>query len=151
MKSNFLRQFAAAEQRLGRPPRVFVKFGGYHAMRGHSDTDVPAFANFLAECGLSRGFALVNMMVDCAGGEALDPRTNRAGPCEPYFGPHAVIGSMARPDRLTLIDLRPLRAQLNRMRDLDPLSRQTILACDYYLAIRDVRAATPVASLPAAQ
>lgn len=151
MKANFLRHFAEAERRLGSAPRVFLKFGGYHAMRGHSGTNVPAFANFLAEWGLSRGFGLVNMMVDCDGGQALNPQTNEVGPCEPYFGRDTVIGSMARTGPLTLIDLRPLRAQLPRMRDLDPLTRQTILAFDYYLVIKDVRAATPVAALPARQ
>jgi hypothetical protein len=151
MKANFLRHFTEAERRLGSPPRVFLKFGGYHAMRGHSGTNVPAFGNFLAEWGLSRGFSLVNMMIDCDGGQALNPQTNEVGPCEPYFGRDTVIGSMARAQPMTLIDLRPLRAQLPRMRDLDPLTRQTILAFDYYLVIKDVRAATPVATLPARQ
>ncbi len=151
MKLNFLRHFTEAERRLGGPPRVFLKFGGYHAMRGFTGTNVPGFANFLAEWGLSRGFGLVNMMVDCDGGQALNPQTNEAAPCQPYFGPDTVIGSMPRTERLTLIDLRALRAQLPRMRDLDPLTRQTILAFDYYLVIKDVRAATPVAALPSRQ
>ena len=151
MKTNFLRHFADAERRLGTPPRVFLKFGGYHAMRGFSGTNVPGFANFLAEWGLSRGFGLVNMMIDCDGGQALNPQTNETGPCEPYFGRDTVIGGMARDQRMTLIDLRPLRAQLPRMQDLDPLTRQTILAFDYYLVIKDVAAATPVATLPPAQ
>ncbi|HEV2865141.1 MAG TPA: hypothetical protein VGX37_01375 [Allosphingosinicella sp.] len=148
MKLNFLRQFEATQQRLGRPPRVFLKFGGYHAMRGFTGTNVPGLANFLAEWGLSRGFGFVNMMVDCASGQALDPQTSEVGPCEPYFGNDTVIGSMPRNEPLTLIDLRPLRARLGQMTDLDPLSRQTILAFDYYLVIRDVRAAAPVATPP---
>lgn len=151
MKLNFVRQFAEAEARLGSPPRVFMKYGGNHAMRGMTGTNVPGFGNFLAEWGLPRGFSMVNVMVDCAGGQALNPQTSQPGPCEPYFGPETLIGSMARRDRMTLIDLRALRPGLRRMTDLDPLSRQTILAFDYYLVIRDVRAATPVAELPAAQ
>jgi hypothetical protein len=149
MKRNFVRQFEEAERRLGAPPKVFLKFGGYHAMRGMSGTNVPGLGGFLEEWGLPRGFRFVNVMVDCAGGQALNPQTNQVGPCAPYFGPDTMIGSMARPDRLTLIDLRALRPGLRRMRDLDELSRQTILAFDYYLVIRDVTAATPVATLPA--
>ncbi len=148
MKTNFVRHFVEAEARLGAPPKVFMKFGGNHAMRGMTGTNVPGFGNFLAEWGLPLGFSMVNIMVDCAGGEMLDPQTNRAGPCQPYFGPETLIGSMARTDRLTMIDLRSLRPGLRRMTDLDPLSRQTILAFDYYLVITDVRAATPVAILP---
>ena len=150
MKTNFVRHFAEAERRLGAPPRVFMKFGGNHAMRGMSGTNVPGFGNFLAEWGLPRGFSMVNIMVDCAGGEALNPQTNQAGPCEPYFGPDTLIGSMARTERMTLIDLKALRPLLRRMSDLDALSRQNILAFDYYLVIEDVRAATPVAALPGA-
>ncbi len=151
MKTNFVRHFAEAEARLGAPPKVFMKFGGYHAMRGMTGTNVPGFGNFIAEWGLPRGFSMVNIMIDCAGGDALDPQTNRPGPCDPYFGPETLIGAMARKDRMTLIDLRALRPGLRRMTDLDPLSRQTILAFDYYLVIENVRAATPVAALPVAQ
>ena len=151
MKLNFVRQFEETERRLGAPPKVFLKYGGYHAMRGMSGTDVPGLGGFIEEWGLPRGFRFVNVMVDCAGGQALNPQTNEVGLCAPYFGPETLIGSLARSDRLTLIDLRALRPGLRRMTDLDQLSRQTILAFDYYLVIRDVRAATPVATLPAQQ
>jgi hypothetical protein len=146
IKRNFLRHFAETERRLGAPPRVFLKFGGNHAMRGFSGTDVPGFADFIAEWGLSRGFTLVNMMVDCAGGQALDPQSNRPEPCEPYFGADTAFGSMPRSERLTLVDLKALRPLLPRMTNLDAASRRTILAFDYYLVIRDVHAATPTAT-----
>jgi len=151
MKTHFLRGFAAAEKRSGKPPKVFLKFGGYHAMRGHSGTDVPALANFLAEWGQSRGFRLVNVMVDCDGGQALDPQSGKPGPCEPYFGANTAIGKVvASGPPLQLIDLTALRPKLQRMKDVDPLTRQTILAFDYYIAIRGGAAATPVGT-PAAR
>jgi hypothetical protein len=55
---------------------------------------------------------------------------------------------MTKPNRLTLIDLRPLRPLLRRMPDLDQQSRQVILSFDYYLAIKDVKASTSVAPPP---
>jgi hypothetical protein len=148
MKTNFARQFEVSEHRLGKPPKVFMKMGGYHAMRGHSGTDVPSLANFLAEWGLPRGFELVNLMVDCNGGEALNPQTGKPAPCEPYFGKDTPFGRLAT-DEVTLIDLRPLRAKLGALKDLDAKTRQTILAFDYYLTIRDAKAASPVSTLPA--
>ena len=148
MKTNFLRNFDEVERRLGAPPKVFMKFGGYHAMRGFSGTHVPAFGNFLAEWGHSRGFELLNMMVDCSGGQALDPQTNEVGPCEPYFGGDSPLAALGKERPVTLVDLRPLRSQLQALKDVDPKTRETILAFDYYMAIRDVKAATPVAALP---
>ena len=148
MKTNFLRSFEATERRQGKPPKVFMKFGGYHAMRGHSGTNVPAFANFLAEWGHSRGFRLLNMMVDCSGGEAMNPQTGKPGPCEPYFGRDTLLGVLGSQAPVTLVDLRPLRSQLPKLKDLDARTRETILAFDYYMAIKKVRAATPVGTLP---
>ena len=148
MKTNFARQFEATERRLGAPPKVFMKMGGYHAMRGHSGTDVPSLANFLAEWGLPRGFELVNLMVDCNGGEALNPQTGKPAPCEPYFGKDTLFGRLAT-EEVTLIDLRALRPKLGALKDVDAKTRQTILAFDYYLTIRDGKAASPVAAVPA--
>jgi hypothetical protein len=87
-------------------------------------------------------------MVDCNGGEALNPQTGKPAPCEPYFGKDTPFGRLAT-DEVTLIDLRPLRAKLGALKDLDAKTRQTILAFDYYLTIRDAKAASPVSTLPA--
>ena len=80
LKQQFLRHFRQAEASLGRPPKVFFKFGANHAMRGHSLSDVPALGNFLAEWGLSRGFSMLNVAVDCIGGEQSDLRTGQRSP-----------------------------------------------------------------------
>ena len=85
MKQNFVRQFEAAKRRNGRAPKVFFKFGASHAMRGMTATNVPGLANFLAEWGLPQGYRTVNLFIDCVGGEAMNPQTNKAGPCSSYF------------------------------------------------------------------
>ena len=147
MKHNFVRQFAEAERRTGKTPKVFMKFGGYHAQKGFSGTDMPALANFIYEWGLARQLPMVNVMVECVGGLARNPQTGQTMPCEPYFSKDALLSKMPKADRLTLVDLRPLRKQLRRLPDLDQESRQVILSFDYYLAIKDVKPGTPVAPL----
>lgn len=147
MKDNFLRQFTAAERRLSHPPKVFLKFGGYHAMRGMSGTDVPALGNFLAEWGHSRGFGLLNIMADCVSGHVVDPRSGETAPCQPYLGEKSALHRLAAvsAEPITLIDLKALRSRLGAMKDIDGGSRQTILAFDYYIGFKDVRASTLLA------
>lgn len=149
MKRNFLAAFTSAEQRLRKTPKVFLKFGGNHAMRGLSDTNVPAFANFLAEWGGSRGLRMVNLFVDCDGGQAMNPQTNKPETCEPYFAEDSALRQAVKSGpALQIYDLRPLRAQLAQWKDLDVASRKVILAFDYYVTIRGGRAATPLGSPP---
>ncbi len=145
MKRNFLSRCTAAEARDGRPPRVFVKFGANHMMRGFSTTNVPSLGNFIAEWGLSRGFGTVNVFIDCVGGEQNDPRSGGNVPCESrdLLPDDSPLHSQMAPGRMTLFDLRPLRARLART-EIDPLTRRLILAFDFYLAIRDARPATPI-------
>ena len=148
MKVNFAKRFAAAERRSGRPPKVFLKFGGYHAQKGVTGTNVLGLGNFLYEWGQPRGFKLTNVMVECVGGESLNPQTNKPVPCAPYFAADSVIAKLPKPRRYTLVDLRPLRPLLRRMTGLDQESRALILSFDYYLAIKDVKAASFVAAQP---
>jgi hypothetical protein len=145
MKRNFLTRFAAAEARDGRPPRVFLKFGANHMMRGLSTTNVPALGNFIAEWGLSRGFGTVNVFIDCVGGEQNDPQTGANSPCESrdMLPDDSPLRSQMGPGGVTLFDLRPLRARLART-EVDPLTRRLVLAFDFYLAIRNTRPATPL-------
>lgn len=143
MKRNFVRQFEAAAKHNGKAPKVFFKFGGNHAMRGFSDTNVPALANFIAEWGVPRGYRLVNLMVDCIGGQATSADGTIA-PCESYLGPESLIRRSveAGPAR-QIVDLRPLRKMLSRAK-FDDASRKVILAFDYYVAVKDGAGATRV-------
>jgi hypothetical protein len=146
MKRYFAARFMDAERRNQRPPKVFMKFGGYHGQKGFTGTNVPGLGNFLAEWGVPRGMSYLNVMVECVGGQAMNPVENKSAPCEPYFRKDSVIARLSKPDKMTLLDLRPLRSQLDRLKDLDPQTRQLILSYDYYLAIKDVKPATPVAA-----
>jgi hypothetical protein len=149
MKANLVTRFTAVERRLGKAPKVFMKFGGNHAMKGFTGTNVPGLGNFIYEWGLPRGLGMINIMVDCAGGQALNPQNNQTAPCEPYFSRDAALSKLPKTDKLTLIDLRPLRPMRSRLKDLDAESRKLILAFDYYLVIKDMSAAAPVVQPPA--
>jgi len=150
MKHNFVTAFTDAERRQKRVPKVFLKFGANHAMRGHSDTDVPSLANFIAEWGTAQNMRLVNVFVECDGGQSLNPQTNKAEKCEPYFDENSKLRQVVRSGpALQLYDLRPLRAKLGGWKQLDGATRKVILAFDFYVTIRDAQAATPAGSPPA--
>lgn len=146
LKMNFVRAYDAAEATAGKPPRVFMKFGANHAMRGFSPTDVPALGNFIAEWGLAHDVSMLNILVDCAGGEmwALDA----AVPCEAVAAPGSALSDAAAHagtrGAITVIDLKPLRARVKRSSAIDAESRRLLFAFDFYVAIRDPKAATPL-------
>jgi hypothetical protein len=112
MKDNFLAAYRVAESPGERRPRVLLRVGQWHGMRGLSPTQVPTLGNFLSEFGRAQGGRLFNMAVTCATGERSSGfrALGRAEPCgsdgEPWFD--SVLGALAGP--ATVFDLRPLRA-----------------------------------------
>lgn len=143
MKELFQQHFERAEARDGAPPRVFLKFGSSHAMRGHSSTNVPALGNFLAEWGRSKGLETVNIMIDCLGGTARDIQSGKAVPCQSYhLGEDALLRQLAAGRESVLVDLRPLRALVRSSSAIDDGSRSVIFAFDYYLGIAETEPAT---------
>jgi hypothetical protein len=146
MKSNFVVAFDKAEKSLGRTPRVLVKLGGNHAMRYASNTNVPAFGNFAMEWGGSRNIGVMNIMVDCAGGQLRSPQSAKPEPCQPLAPDAAALNAVERRGRMTLIDLRPAREALGRLKSIDAPTKRVVLGFDYYLVIADVRPATSIGS-----
>jgi hypothetical protein len=143
MKANFVSRYTAAEKH-GRP-KVFMKFGGNHMMRGLSSTDVQSLGNFISEWGLARGLKSVNVIIDCAGGFQRDFQSGEAVPCESLAAnPGMLFGDVAAATGITLFDLRPLRGLVRRKSDIDAETRRTIFAFDYYIVMREPKAATMV-------
>lgn len=142
MKRQFLAHFSRAEARSGTPPKVFLKFGANHAMRGHSLTDVPALGNFLAEWGTSRGCRMVNVLADCVGGETSDLQSGSRSPCTPYMKlpPDSPLRKPAPNGQLAVFDLRPLRAAMPK--DIDANTKRLILSFDFYIPVHGPRAAS---------
>jgi hypothetical protein len=144
MKSNFATAYAKARSQLGRDPRVLVKLGGNHAMRGINDTNLPAFANFAAEWGHAQNIGVINIMADCFGGQARTPQDNQVGPCEAMAANAPALTAIERRGPITIVDFRAVRPKLGKLKNIDARSRQLILAFDFYLAIADVRPATMI-------
>lgn len=145
LKRQFLEHFARAERATGKAPKVFFKFGANHAMRGYSLSDVPALGNFLAEWGIARGITMLNVLVDCVGGEQSDPRTGKRSPCRPYFDlpSESRFRAPSQSRSLTLFDLRPLRSAMPK--DIDPVTKRMILGFDFYVPVHNAAPATLVA------
>ncbi len=144
IKSNFVAAYRMAKAKLGRDPRILVKLGGNHAMRGINDTNLPAFGNFVAEWGHGQEIGVVNIMVDCFGGLARSPQSNKAEPCEAMAANAPALMAIEKKGPVTLVDFRPMRAKLGKLKHIDPRTRELILAFDFYLAIADARAATMI-------
>jgi hypothetical protein len=142
MKRNFVTQFEAATEKLGRTPKVFLKFGANHLAWGHSPTNVLSLGNFVHEYGLAKGLASFNLHLDCIGGQGLDPRSGTAVDCTSYFlSVDSPLRDFIFPDRPTLINLKALRRQSRLWKDWDRKTKNLIWAYDAYLAIPDVKAA----------
>ncbi|RDV06760.1 hypothetical protein DXH95_04975 [Sphingorhabdus pulchriflava] len=144
MKSNFVAAYNRTKSNLGRNPRVLVKLGGNHAMRGINDTNLPAFGNFAAEWGHAQEIGVVNIMADCFSGQARSPQSNKAEPCEAMATNAPALKAIEKKGPVTLVDFRPMRAKLGKLKNIDSRSRELILAFDFYLAIADVRPATMI-------
>jgi hypothetical protein len=116
MRSNFIRHWRS-ERESGRSPRVFLKYGASHMMRGRNSTetiDLGALVPEIAAVEGGRAFSLLVLPGAGTSVAALDPATFGYKPV-PAEGEYqrglAPILSQALPDAFTLFDtarLRPL-------------------------------------------
>src|SRR5262249_34162600 len=66
MKTRVMANYPAALARDGKPPRVLLKFGSNHLMRGLSETRVPSLGSFVAENALGMlGKPVFNLRMIC--------------------------------------------------------------------------------------
>lgn len=118
-KRQFRRYLDAATARDGRMPRVMMKFGSSHMVRGRSFTevfDLGTLASEIADVHGSRSFGV--LMLGGAGTThaVIDPRVFRSveapvetdGWVQPFY-------DAADPQRWTVFDLRPIRARIPRL------------------------------------
>ena len=121
LRENFLEAWRA-EKASGRGPKVFLKLGASHVVRGRnmSETyDIGALVPEIAAIEGGRAFHLLVLPGPGAPTAVFDPATLRTRPGPPkdnYLeGVEAITGA-AHEDAFTLIDLRPLRAIVGRAR-----------------------------------
>jgi len=148
MKRYFLHAWEQIRLETGDNPEIFLKFGGNHLMRGLSATNVPSLGNFISEWSLSEGIGFFNIMVDCHGGYATDPRTGEPVPCESYFNTQGTMFEGVADEGPVVIDLAALRPLASSTPGLDENARQLIFAFDAYVVLPDVSGATPIQPVP---
>ena len=133
-KRQFMRYLQDATQRAGQMPRVMMKFGSSHMVRGRSFTnvfDLGTLASEIADVNGSRSFGV--LMVGGAGTThaVIDPRafTTVEAPVEvpawarPFY-------DAADPARWTVFDLRPFRARIPRLGEIPETLRQVLYGFD---------------------
>jgi hypothetical protein len=121
MRSNFLRHWRA-EKKAGRTPKVFMKYGASHLMRGRSSPEVFDLGTLVPEIAALEGGRAFQLLVLPGAGTSvaqLDPTnfTYRSQKGEfDYTAGLEPITSQAWPDTFTLFDTHPLRPLLGYSR-----------------------------------
>lgn len=116
-KRNLLRYWRDAKEE-GRTPRMMLKFGANHMVRGLNMTEAFDLGAMVPELMAFEGGSAFHLMVLPGRNSAVasfDPTawTYRAGPPGSNHPPGLeVVAGQAFPDAFTVIDLRPLRAGL---------------------------------------
>lgn len=114
IRRNFLRHWNI-EAANGSAPKVMVKMGASHLVRGRSNTeafDLGSLIPELAEMSGTRTFSVLVLPGKGASTAVFDPvrlTYNAAEPKDGYADDLAPLTSAALSDAFTLIDLRPLR------------------------------------------
>jgi hypothetical protein len=105
MKHRFMHHYRAAERAGDRQPRVLVKAGYWHAVRGRGPGNVFTLGNFLHEFAIANGNSAVSVQVL---------------PLREWWPDHASVDQEYRVlvaadamDKASLVDLRPLRPHLH--------------------------------------
>lgn len=105
MKHRFMHHYRAAERAGDRQPRVLVKAGYWHSVRGRGPGNVFTLGNFLREFAIANGKKALSVQVL---------------PLREWWPDHASVDPEYRVilapdamDRASLVDLRPLRAHLH--------------------------------------
>jgi hypothetical protein len=139
LRRSFLQHWQRAT-RDGNPPRVVLKFGASHVMRGSNTTDTFDIGSLLPALAALQGRDSFHLLV-LPGAGASVARFNpvswsyQPGPADAsYARDLEAITAAAYPDSFTVIDLRPLRA-LAGMKPLPERLRQFVLGFDAVLVM----------------
>lgn len=154
MKTHFMDYYKAAQARGDAAPRVLLKFGALHTMKGRTFTNVYDLGTFTSELGEATGTGAFNLAVLGVKGtvnayrvfrpEEKDRHKNYDISQSLSFMDVKPLTAVADPDQFTLIDLRALRAELHsgKLGKVDPGLQRFIWGYDAVLLFPQVRAAT---------
>ncbi|MDQ3282032.1 MAG: hypothetical protein M3Q69_11535 [Acidobacteriota bacterium] len=153
MKRLFGEAYRAAVVNGEAKPKVFVKLGAYHVMRGRSLTGVYDIGTMLPELAAANGTRSFQLLVLPRGGYTNAHRPfspnddDKRAPYDPVkelpWDMKPILDA-ASPTEWSLFDLRPLRVPLARgkLGTLDPKLERLLWGYDAVLIVPEVRAAT---------
>lgn len=130
MKALFMLEYRKAQAAGDALPKVLLKFGHYHAIRGRSWSNVLSLGNFISEFAKSNDMNSFHLAVynnNAAGDYGVLAST-------PDYKPFA---DAVPKDKWTIVDLRPLRAYAHagKLPELNPELRRAIFGFDAALFI----------------
>jgi hypothetical protein len=150
MRANFLRHWRL-EKAAGRSPRVFLKYGASHMVRGRNTTETFDLGSLVPEVAAIEGGKAFQLLVLPGKGSSvavLDPTTFGYKPVE-YDGDYSKglepIAEQAWPDAFTLFDTHKLRPLLGFSRT--PAHPQLMNMVHGYDAVLILSGSTPSHSL----
>ncbi|WP_448564818.1 hypothetical protein [Thalassotalea ganghwensis] len=169
MKDNFLRDIRAERKRLNTDPKVFFKFGGYHAGANVDELlGRVTFGSFIQAYAKVVGGHKFNIFIECSGGGKLssgqdsNDNSDEKTRCQSMYGEltntditnnttHPFVNSIKDNDDIFVVDLRPIREHLEKFQFLDRDFRSLVVAFDAYMAIPNTHPATKFSDLVAAK
>jgi hypothetical protein len=125
MKQEFSRHLRLAEALDLSPPKVIVKAGHWHTLRGFSPGHVPTFGS------------MVDALAESGGREALVITVHVVGSVDRYRNTQGALATVAPVDAWTVYDLRALRpwALAGRIEELPDAFREIVFSADLALVI----------------
>lgn len=135
MKLNFLARYRAAERADGEPPRVMLKFGGYHMYRGPTPTHVMGLGGFVTEFATMNGQNALSIYAGCGPG-GFAGNFSGAESCDTaYQGDYAFLAPYLSPDEITVFDLRVWKLRPRRWAHLPGDVRNLIASFDVLVIV----------------
>ena len=146
MKEQLISYVRAREKKRGEAPKVFHK--NAHVGKLAPDDRHVTFGAFVAAWLRGRGAESFHVLADCHGGQIPQTGQGGGGACTAYLDEKdSPFAGHLGEDRITVIDLRPLRPYLGAD-FLSPQLRRLIVSFDAYVAIPDVERSEPLSPMP---
>jgi hypothetical protein len=110
MKSRFMDEYRRAEAADGKLPKVILKFGHWHVFRGLGPSNLQTLGNFASELAKSHEMGSFHIAMfpfgDPGGYGDVDAWSDKTP---------KMLASAASHDRMTVVDLRPLRTVFSKV------------------------------------
>ncbi len=151
MKQNFLARYRAAERADGGPPRVMLKFGGYHMYRGPTPTHVMGLGGFVTELAAQNGREAFSVYVACGPGGFAGNMAGAEACDAPFAESYSFLAPYVSTDEITVFDLRAWKLRPRRWEHLSADARQLINSFDVLVVVPNGPASQFLEGLPPPQ